>query len=141
MIYTTYNPDTGEIYNTITSSDATTTPDTSNFILGAYDSQTYFVENGQAVELPPNPSNECLKYYFDYTSKSWVLDQITSSFLTRDVRNKLLNEIDRINPIWYASLTADQQQELIAYRQALLAVPQQSGFPETVTWPVKPTWL
>jgi hypothetical protein len=53
----------------------------------------------------------------------------------------MLEDIDRINPIWYASLNTDQQQQLIEYRQALLAVPQQSGFPETVTWPVKPTWL
>ena len=37
-----------------------------------------------------------------------------------------------------AALDADTQTEWAAYRQALLDVPQQAGFPNTVTWPVAP---
>jgi hypothetical protein len=46
-----------------------------------------------------------------------------------------------VNPIWYASLTTEQQTQLADYRQALLDVPAQSGFPENVSWPNKPGWL
>ena len=37
-----------------------------------------------------------------------------------------------------AALDADTQTAWAAYRQALLDVPQQAGFPNTVTWPVAP---
>ena len=58
------------------------------------------------------------------------------------LRDKLLNDtVDRINPIWYASLSEAQKQELATYRQALLDIPQQSGFPINVAWPNKPSWL
>jgi hypothetical protein len=56
-------------------------------------------------------------------------------------RNLLLqNEIDPIagNALRWAALTAEQQQAWADYRQALLDVPQQAGFPHDVTWPTKP---
>jgi len=56
-------------------------------------------------------------------------------------RNTLLSAVDRVNPVWYAALTVDQQQELITYRQQLLDVPQQTSFPTQVEWPAKPAWL
>jgi hypothetical protein len=60
----------------------------------------------------------------------------------RDSRNKILNEtVDRINPIRYESLTTQQQTELKIYRQALLDISKQSGWPGDITWPTKPTWL
>lgn len=54
---------------------------------------------------------------------------------------KLIAEVDQIagNALRWASLTADQQQAWADYRQALLDVPQQSGFPHEVIWPTKPT--
>ena len=63
------------------------------------------------------------------------------SLQTRLLRNQLLEEIDTISATRYASLTSEQQTELQAYRRALLAVPQQVGFPLTVEWPAKPIWL
>ena len=59
----------------------------------------------------------------------------------RQSRNQLLAQVDRVNPIWYASLTAEQQTELAQYRQALLDVPQQESFPDNISWPTKPIWL
>lgn len=57
-------------------------------------------------------------------------------------RDKILNEtVDRVNPIRYANLSTQQQQELADYRQALLDVPQQQGFPTLIIWPEKPSWL
>jgi hypothetical protein len=69
------------------------------------------------------------------------MNRLFSTVKSRQYRDTLLSQIDKINPIWYASLTAQQQQELATYRQALLDMPQQTGFPESVEWPAKPTWL
>jgi len=55
----------------------------------------------------------------------------------RAKRDSLLVVVDVVvsNPLRWASLTSDKQNEWTVYRQALLDVPQQSGFPSTVTWP------
>lgn len=56
-------------------------------------------------------------------------------------RNKLLSELDMIicNPLRWASFSQAQQQAWADYRQALLDVPQQNGFPNIVDFPVKPS--
>ena len=53
---------------------------------------------------------------------------------------KLATEVDPIagNALRWAALTAEQQQAWADYRQALLDIPQQSGFPHDVVWPTKP---
>lgn len=53
---------------------------------------------------------------------------------------KLSTEVDPIagNALRWAALTAEQQQAWADYRQALLDIPQQSGFPHDVVWPTKP---
>ena len=56
----------------------------------------------------------------------------------RDVR--VLEEVDPIvsNALRWATLDVETQQLWAAYRQALLDVPNQAGFPTDVTWPTKP---
>lgn len=58
----------------------------------------------------------------------------------RGERDGLLAEVDAFvgNPLRWATLSAEQQNAWAVYRQALLDVPQQSGFPNDVTWPIKP---
>ena len=59
----------------------------------------------------------------------------------RYVRNvKLYTEVDPIagNTLRWAALTSEKQTAWAAYRQALLDVPQQAGFPHDITWPNKP---
>src|SRR5699024_8461040 len=55
-------------------------------------------------------------------------------------RDGLLYELDAIvsNPLRWNEFTEAEQQELALYRQALLDVPQQPGFPEDVEWPELP---
>lgn len=55
----------------------------------------------------------------------------------RAKRDNLLVAVDVVvsNPLRWADLSSDKQNEWTVYRQALLDVPQQSGFPSTVTWP------
>lgn len=59
----------------------------------------------------------------------------------RGHRDNLLSEVDSIvgNPLRWASFSETQQQSWADYRQALLDVPQQAGFPNTINWPTKPT--
>tara|TARA_R100001460_G_scaffold38053_1_gene72493 strand:+ start:1246 stop:1662 length:417 start_codon:yes stop_codon:yes gene_type:complete len=59
----------------------------------------------------------------------------------RELRDFYLAEMDTIlsNPLRWASMTTEQQNAWTTYRQALLDVPAQSGFPDSVTWPEKPS--
>jgi hypothetical protein len=58
----------------------------------------------------------------------------------RAQRNELLAELDTLvnNPLRWASYTEEYKTALATYRQALLDVPAQSGFPTEVVWPDKP---
>lgn len=54
-------------------------------------------------------------------------------------RDKLLaGTVDRINAVRWASMTAQQQALWEKFRSDLLNVPQQSGFPDSITWPEIP---
>ena len=51
----------------------------------------------------------------------------------REKRDRLLAATD-----WTANSDVTMSDEMRAYRQALRDVPSQAGFPDNVTWPVKP---
>jgi len=54
----------------------------------------------------------------------------------RATRDDLLkNNVDVVNPLRWESMSEAQRDALRAYRQALLDVPQQAGFPWDVVWP------
>ena len=64
------------------------------------------------------------------------------SIFARGDRDILLeSEVDPLvtNPLRWAELTTEQQNDWTQYRTDLLNVPQQSGFPNTITWPTKPS--
>jgi len=141
MNYTTYNLTTGQILQQISATD----PSNLNFdgvgvIEGIYSGVIYYIDNGTPTLLPTKPTDGKI-YTFNWTTKTWDVDLVQTAILARQQRNARLTAIDSVNPIWYASLTADQQQELATYRTALLNVPQQTGFPTEIEWPTKPTWL
>ena len=55
--------------------------------------------------------------------------------------DKLVEEVDPLvtNPLRWAELTDAKQAEWTQYRTDLLNLSAQAGFPNTVTWPTKPT--
>jgi hypothetical protein len=61
--------------------------------------------------------------------------------LSKEVRQQrdglLATKIDPIvtNPLRWNDLSKEEQDRIATYRQALLDVPEQKGFPETVEWP------
>ena len=67
------------------------------------------------------------------------LDAATAASVRAD-RDARLTEVDAIagNALRWADLTSAKQAEWSSYRQALLDVPQQAGFPADITWPTKP---
>ena len=69
------------------------------------------------------------------------LDAATAAQVRGERDDILVTVVDPLvsNPLRWADLTADQQTEWSQYRTDLLAVPQQAGFPTTITWPQEPT--
>lgn len=57
----------------------------------------------------------------------------------RQERNiRLKKDVDSINAVRWNLLSESEKSALENYRQALLDVPQQSGFPDVITWPEMP---
>lgn len=56
----------------------------------------------------------------------------------RKERDSLLTQMDRVvsNPLRWEGLTQNEKDAYATYRQALLDVPQQEGFPFNVEWPI-----
>ena len=69
------------------------------------------------------------------------LDAKLSANLRGQRDQKLAQEVDPVvtNPLRWAELTDAKQAEWTQYRTDLLNLPAQAGFPNTVTWPTKPT--
>ena len=69
--------------------------------------------------------------------QKWIVENITEEvaiFNVRRKRDRLLSETD-----WLALSDNVLTEEWAAYRQALREVPQQTGFPFEVVWPVEPS--
>jgi len=69
------------------------------------------------------------------------LDAQLSAELRFQRNDKLAIEVDPLvtNHLRWAELTDAKQAEWTQYRTDLLNLPDQAGFPNTVTWPTKPT--
>lgn len=69
------------------------------------------------------------------------LDEAAAQAVRAERDMKLATEVDPIagNALRWAALDADTQAAWAAYRQALLDVPTQAGFPHNVTWPEVPS--
>ena len=69
------------------------------------------------------------------------LDAELAASLRAQRDDKLVQEVDPLvtNPLRLGELTDSKQAEWTQYRTDLLNLPDQAGFPNTVTWPTKPT--
>ena len=69
------------------------------------------------------------------------LDAELAAGLRAERDQKLVEEVDPIvtNLLRWGELTDAKQAEWTQYRTDLLNLPEQSGFPNTVTWPTKPS--
>jgi len=110
-----------------------TLSDPSDEIIAAYPVGT--------VEVTKRPS-----HLHTYEGGAWVApsDAVYDEWKATEVRaerDSLLSaKVDPLvsNSLRWADLSSDKQTEWTVYRQALLDVPQQSGFPNTIDWPTQP---
>jgi hypothetical protein len=60
--------------------------------------------------------------------------------MARNQRDSFLRYLDTIltNPLRWAGYSEEQQTVIAKYRQDLLDVPAQAGFPQEINWPVSP---
>lgn len=106
------------------------------FVIEAKGSENQYVEDGVVVDMPNKPFGE---YVFNYESKQWVFDEQSAMSAAIIKRDQLLKDgPDRISPLWWSTMTAAQQQAWTDYRQSLLDITDQPGFPAEIEWPVKP---
>jgi hypothetical protein len=77
-----------------------------------------------------------------FTNPTAAADMDIITPLAKDMRYKrdsLLKEtVDTLNGVRWSLMTNTQQTAWAAYRQALLDVPTQEGFPKTIVWPIQP---
>jgi Phage tail assembly chaperone protein len=137
--YTIYEGQTGEI--TITGV-AQKESDIVNLLSGTQQyllEKSYFnqyIENDIIVNMPLKPEGE---YIFDYSKKEWVFDIETATKKALYKRDQLLAEgPDRISPVWWSSMTTEEQKAWTDYRQALLDITEQPNYPQEIVWPTKP---
>jgi hypothetical protein len=138
MIYSTYDPVTGQILCTISNPEPGDIP--ADAVPVICNDIEHYVDISTKTVLT-KPACPGINYQWDWTAKTWQLNISQAEKFSRQQRDSALTQVDRVNPIWYSTLTGQQQSELQAYRSALLAVPQQAGFPTTIEWPTKPVWL
>lgn len=65
------------------------------------------------------------------------LDAATAADVRNERDRRLVAQVDPIvsNPLRWDTMNEQQKADMSAYRLALLDVPQQAGFPNTVSWP------
>lgn len=100
------------------------------------DVNKHWIVDGAVQSLPLKPGDD---YEFDYGSGQWIPNVHRIELQARFKRDRLLKDgPDRINPIWWASMSATDQAAVTEYRQALLDITQQLGYPMEITWPDLP---
>lgn len=97
--------------------------------------------NRLPIELAPRHDGEI---GWQWTPTGWI--DLSAKISTeqkiidfRRLRDRNLSRfVDSLNPIIWETMPEEKKQEWRDYRQALLDVPQQPGFPDNITWPTKP---
>lgn len=97
---------------------------------GIYDHEKEIFEKAKAGEFGPVGA---------YVPPPLPTTEQKAAFV-RFQRDELLKELDFVvsNPLRWNTFSDETKQALTSYRQALLDVPQQTGFPDGVTWPTAP---
>lgn len=139
IYYSIYKKDSGQIVLRGTAQfieDVSKLIDDTTNVIYEQSKDNSFVENGIIIDMPEKPSDD---YIFDYTSKNWIknIEGIKTKVLL--FRDQLLKDgPDRISPLWWSTMTEQEQQSWTKYRQDLLDITTQQGYPESIIWPTKP---
>lgn len=103
---------------------------------GLYPPNEYYFNGTGFSPLPPKPGP---RYIFDRISGTWIYPIEVAEADARVERERLLRLSDWTDTVSaQARLGQQLYDEWQAYRQALRDVPEQTGFPLDVQWPVPP---
>ena len=102
------------------------------------DSIDSFVPYDEGIEIAPQHDGE-IGWIWNGTGWDIPVDLEKLAEIVRLERDNLLSSyVDKLNGPRWDSIDQEQKDIWIQYRQDLLDVPQQEGFPTNVVWPVKP---
>jgi len=135
-MWTSYDTLTGKILATMTDRKSA---GKNAVIAGSWSASKYYIKANRAWPYPPKPGAGT--WQWDLATETWQFDAEKTARELRASRDRALESVDRVNPMWWASLSPERQTQLQAYRQALLDLPQQPGWPMQVIWPERPRWL
>ena len=127
-LYTKDGSYPAELPDRIRLSDGTTKTDSSTFTADEIADAGYI-----AVADKPTPTQfqDVVWSGSDWVVADWGDDRI--AYYWREVRDTLLSDTDV-----YGLSDVPMSPEIQTYRQELRDVPQQAGFPHTITWPTHP---
>lgn len=94
------------------------------------------------VPLKPGKGYEYNGTEWVAPSEEWLYEE--EAAIVRAIRNKKLkHKVDPAvsNPLRWASMSTEEQDAVATYRQELLDITDQEGFPYDITWPTKPSFL
>lgn len=139
MTYSIYDPRSGIILSRVNNPNQLVGRD---YVTGNYQPGEYYVRRDQVKKLPEKPAaQEHVEFNWDLATESWQYDEQRTEQAARRARQDLFKFVDRVSPMWYASMTPEQQAEVTAYRQAILDLTDQLGWPRVIAYPRKPAWL
>jgi hypothetical protein len=108
------------------------------------DSLEYFSPYKEDIELSPQHDGE-IGWTWDVENNTWIVPpepEPSEEYLEQQARMKrnilLDHNVDRLNGPRWEELTESEKESWRQYRQDLLNVPQQPGFPYNINWPIKP---
>ena len=110
-----------------------------DYVEGHYPDDLYYIKNDEIRAFPEKPS---YPVEFDKDAEHWVWNETVSWALLRQERDDmLLKYVDPIvsNPLLWATLSSEKQQEYATYRQSLLDLPANTTDPRSVIWPTHPS--
>ena len=139
MTWTIYDPTTG-----ITTSRVRNANQIAGraHVPGTWQPGAWYVKQGQPRPLPDRPvSQDHVVWLWDLGQETWQVDRTRTEWAARDRRQGLFQAVDQVSPMWWAAMTADQQAGTAAYRQAIIDLTDQPGWPEIIAYPAKPPWL
>jgi hypothetical protein len=67
-----------------------------------------------------------------------AVDEAQATAMRNERTKRLAETVDTVNAIRWAAMSDEQQTAWTNYRNALLDVPEQSGFPFDINWPTAP---
>lgn len=139
MSYTLYDPNSGSILGVVSNIEDYKGY---NFVRGSYDSKDYMVKNGNITKKPTPPSGPSWHVYnYNESTHEWTLNKPASAAKAKELRRSYFKYVDKVNPIWLASMNAIQQLQVANFRQDLLDITDQPGYPVQIQWPIIPDFL